>query len=281
MVGLAFFLVIISAVLHASWNFLTKRVSGNLSVLYIGMSGACLALLPLVLLFRTVVQLMPPAYPFIIATGIIHAFYFLALSQAYRYGNISTVYPVARGFGVIGTAIVAIALLGEQVSLMGVGGIISAGLGIFFIGTSVGQGIEGKKGLYFGLLVGLTMVGYSIVDKMAMASIDPVVYIFWLFLLSMVLLTPYMLLARRRELCDALRKHKRHGIVIGLGATAGYLLILYVFKMAQVSYVVAVRELSVVFGSILGFVFLRESGSLRKFLGIIMVVTGLILIRVA
>ena len=146
---------------------------------------------------------------------------------------------------------------------------------------SAGQGIESKKGLHFGLLVGLTMIGYSIVDKIAMASIDPVVYIFWLFLLSMLLLTPYMLLARRRQLAEALRKHKRDGFIIGLGATAGYLLILFVFRMAQVSYVVAVRELSVVFGSILGFAFLHESGSVRKFLGIILVVTGLILIRVA
>ena len=281
MVGLAFALVIMSAVLHACWNFLTKRVSGNLSVLYIGMAGACLVLLPIVLLFRTTVQLLPAAYPLIVATGVIHAIYFLVLSQAYRYGNISTVYPVARGSGVIGTAIVAIMLLGEEVSLLGMCGIISAGLGVFFIGTSAGQGIESKKGLHFGLLVGLTMIGYSIVDKIAMASIDPVVYIFWLFLLSMLLLTPCMLLARRRQLAEALRKHKRDGFIIGLGATAGYLLILFVFRMAQVSYVVAVRELSVVFGSILGFAFLHESGSVRKFLGIILVVTGLILIRVA
>jgi len=281
MVGLAFLLVIVSAVLHALWNFLTKRVSGNLSVLYLGIAFACFLLLPFVLLVPTSDILMDRAYRFIVATGAIHALYFFLLSQAYKYGNISTVYPVARGFGVVGTAIVAVAVLREQVSLVGLCGIISAGLGIFVIGSSVGTGIEGRKGLWFAVLVGITMIGYSIVDKLAVASINPVVYIFWLFLLSMILLTPYMLLARRRELSSAWRTHRKQGILIGLGATAGYLLILFVFRMAQVSYVVAVRELSVVLGSILGIVYLRESLSVRKLIGIIMVVAGLVLVRIA
>jgi drug/metabolite transporter (DMT)-like permease len=281
MVGLAFLLVVISAILHALWNFLTKRVSGNLSVLYIGVSGMCFVLLPFVLLLNGSSALMPRAYPFVIATGIIHAIYFFSLSQAYKYGNISTVYPVARGLGIIGTAIVAIAVLSEKVSLIGLCGIVSTGLGIFIIGASVGRGIEGRKGLWFALLVGATMIGYSIVDKLAVAAVNPVVYIFWLFLLSMVLLTPYILIKRRHELSVAWKEHRKYGIVIGVGATAGYLLILFVFRMVQVSYVVAVREFSVVLGSILGVVYLRESLSIRKLIGIVMVVAGLVLVKIA
>ncbi|MDH4209841.1 MAG: SMR family transporter [candidate division WOR-3 bacterium] len=267
--------------LHASWNFLTKRVSGNLSVLYIGISAMCVLLLPFVLLLWESAPLSPSAYPFVIATGAIHALYFFALSQAYKYGNISVVYPVARGFGVIGTAIVAIAALNESVSFLGLCGIISTGFGIFVIGASVGRGVESRKGLWFAVLVGFTMIGYSIVDKSAMALVSPVIYIFWLFLLSMILLTPYMLIARRRELSAAWKEHKRYGIIIGLGATAGYLLILSVFRTAQVSYVVAVRELSVVLGSLLGVVYLHESLSTRKLIGILMVVAGLVLVRIA
>ncbi|UCG30433.1 MAG: EamA family transporter [candidate division WOR-3 bacterium] len=280
MTGIAFLLVIMSALLHAAWNFTAKRVSGNLSVLYLGMSGICVVLLPFVLL-RASGTIMPHAYPFVIVTGVIHALYFVALSRAYKYGNISTVYPVARGFGVIGTAIVAIAVLSEKVSLTGLCGIISAGFGIFVIGASVEKGIEGRRGLWFAFLVGSTMIGYSVVDKLAMAAIDPVIYIFWMILFSMALLTPYMLIVRRRELIAAWKEHKKYSMAIGLGATAGYLLILFVFRMAQVSYVVAVRELSVVVGSILGVVYLRESLSIRKLLGILMVVAGLVLVRIA
>ena len=281
MVGLAFSLVLISATLHALWNFLTKRVSGNLSVLYIGMSAMCILLLPFVVFIWRSDPLTPAAYPYVIATSIVHALYFFALSQAYRYGNISTVYPVARGFGVIGTALIAIALLNERVTVAGLCGIISTGLGIFVIGSSVARGIESKRGLWFAVAVGFTMIGYSIVDKSAMVVIHPVTYIFFLFMLSMLLLTPYMVIARRRELVVAWKEQKRYGLIIGLGATVGYLLILLVFRTAQVSYVVAVREFSVVLGSLLGVIYLRESLSIRKLIGILLVVTGLILVRVA
>jgi drug/metabolite transporter (DMT)-like permease len=281
MAGIAFLLVLLSAVLHASWNFLTKRVSGNLSVLYIGMTVMCVVLLPFVLFLWKSEPLTPSAYPFVIATGIVHALYFLALSQAYKYGNISTVYPVARGFGVIGTAIVAIAALNENVSLLGLCGIVSTGLGIFVIGMHVTEGSESRKGLLFAVLVGFTMIGYSIIDKSAMATVHPVLYVFWLLLLSMLLLTPYMVIARRRELAIAWKQYKKYALIIGLGATAGYLLILYVFRMAQVSYVVTVREFSVVLGSFLGVLLLREAISVKKLVGIFMVVAGLIMVRLA
>ena len=281
MIGIAFVLVLLSAVLHAVWNFLTKRVSGNLSVLYIGITAMCVALLPFVLFFLGQEPPEPSAYSFIIATGVVHALYFFVLSKAYKYGNISTVYPVARGFGVIGTAIAAILWLNESVSFLGLCGIVSTGLGIFVIGASVTIGSESRKGLWFALLVGCTMIGYSIIDKSAMSSVNPVIYIFWLFLLSMLLLTPYMIVARRHELVLAWKQHKKSALIIGLGATAGYLLILYVFSIAQVSYVVAVRESSVVLGSFFGVLFLHEAVSIRKLIGIIMVVAGLIMVRIA
>ncbi len=280
MSGFAFILVIMSALLHGLWNFATKRASGNLGVLYIGVSGACVVLLPLVIV-RTSGLMVAPAFHFVITTGIIHAFYFFFLSQAYRHGQISTVYPVARGFGVIGTALVATAALGERLSFTGLLGIVSAGIGIFMIGAAIGQGSAGRKGMWFALLVGCTMIGYSIVDKLAMSWIDPVVYIFWLFLISMALLTPYVFIKKRGDLHAAWRNHRRHSVAIGIGSTAGYLLILYVYQMAQVSYVVPVREFSVVIGSILGVLFLREPLSVRKIVSIAMVVAGLVLIRIA
>ncbi|UCD06140.1 MAG: EamA family transporter [candidate division WOR-3 bacterium] len=273
--------MLLSAVLHASWNFLTKRVSGNLSVLYIGMSAMCILLLPFVCLLWESDPLIPAAYPFILATGVVHALYFVVLSQAYRYGNISTVYPVARGFGVIGTAMIAVIVLRESVTILGLCGIASTGLGILIIGTSVAKRDESIRGLWFAIAVGFTMIGYSIIDKAAMAVINPIIYIFFIFLLSMILLTPYMVISRRQELALAWKKHKRYGIVIGLGATAGYLLILFVFRTAQVSYVVAVREFSVVLGSLLGVIYLRESLSAKKLIGILMVVAGLIMVRIA
>jgi drug/metabolite transporter (DMT)-like permease len=159
--------------------------------------------------------------------------------------------------------------------------IICTSLGIILNGLQRGSTADSNKGLIYAIVVGLTMVCYSIVDKMAVAYVDPVVYILGLFLLSMFFLTPYMLITKRRELAEALRGYKRYSIVIGIGSAAGYLIILFVFRLAQVSYVVAVREVSVAIGAVLGMTYLGEVRSRGGLLGIASILVGLILIRLA
>jgi drug/metabolite transporter (DMT)-like permease len=203
------------------------------------------------------------------------------LSKAYTYGNISTVYPIARGSGVISTAVVAFLLLKEAISLFGITGVLCTSIGILFIGMMRDEHANYWRGVIFALLVGATIACYSIVDKMAVRLIHPVVYIFGLFFFSMVLLTPYMVIDRRSELCEAWRNFKKYSLIIGAGAAGAYLIILFVFRVAPVSYVVAVRELSVVVGALLGMRFLGEPLSTRKLTGIILVVLGLIMIRIA
>jgi drug/metabolite transporter (DMT)-like permease len=281
MIALAFVLVIISAFLHALWNFTTKKVSGNLSVLYIALVFASIFLLPFAFVFIIADGIMPSSFLYILATGIVHALYFFFLSKTYTYGNISVVYPVARGCGVIGTALIAVLTLHESLSIVGIAGIICTSLGVLVIGSKKGDYIGYRKGLLYALLVGVTMIFYSIIDKVAMASIDPVIYIQGLFLLSMFFLTPYMFIARGGELHDAWRKHRKYSLVIGAGSAVGYLIILYVFRMAQVSYVVAVRELSVAIGAMLGMTYLGEARSQRKLAGIALIVAGLIMIKIA
>jgi uncharacterized membrane protein len=281
MLNLAFILVITSAVLHALWNYTTKKVSGDLSVVYLGLVFASVFLLPFACASVICSGLVPRGLLFIIATGIVHSFYFLFLSRAYTHGNISVVYPLARGCGVVGTAAVAFVLLRESISALGLSGIVCTGLGIIVVGLENVGHAASRKGSIYALLVGLTMVFYSIVDKMAVAYVEPVVYITGLFLLSMFFLTPYLLTTRRSELARAWRNHKRYGLLIGIGSAAGYLIILFVFRVARVSYVVAVREVSVAIGAILGMTYLGEARSKRKVLGIALIVLGLILIRIA
>jgi drug/metabolite transporter (DMT)-like permease len=263
------------------WNFTTKKVSGNLGVLYLGLAIASLVLLPFALVSLFSNGLVPIGYVFIVATGAIHAFYFLFLSRAYAHGGISVVYPVARGCGVVGTAALALVLLREEISMIGAGGIMSTSLGILFIGLSRGADVNDKRALLYALLVGLTMIAYSIVDKMAVAYVHPVIYILGLFVLSMLFLTPYVVMNRRDELVRAWREYKKYSLIIGLGSAAGYLMILFIFQMARVSYVVAVREVSVAIGAILGMAYLGEAWSRWKILGIAFITAGLILIRVA
>jgi drug/metabolite transporter (DMT)-like permease len=278
---LAFLLVIISAALHALWNFATKKVSGNLTVLYVGLWFACIVCLPFVVTLSWSDLAITSAYPFILATGIIHAIYFFVLSKAYEHGDISVVYPIARGTGVAGTALAAYAVLQEDVSLLGSIGILLVFIGTILIGLKDSHQQNHYRGLFFALFVGLMIMNYSVIDKLAVGIISPIVYIFSMFLLSAISLTPYILIRKRGDLLHAWQKLRRFSLIIGLGSMGTYLIILFTFRLANVSYVVAAREIGVVIGALLGVRFLNERSTPKKIAGISCIVLGLVMIKIA
>ncbi len=274
----AFLLVILAASLHALWNFTAKKVSGNLSVIWIGLVLATIAIIPFLFFLSPEQIFVTKAWPFILATGIIHAVYFFAVAKAYEHGDISIVYPIARGSGIAGTAIIACLLLQEKISPVGTVGILLISLGTLLLGLT---NIHQKRGIFCSLLVAVMISGYSIVDKLGVGIIHPLSYIFGLVLLTTIFLAPYMLINRRGELLSAMKNMKKYSLIIGLGSGGTYLIILFVFQMAQVSYVVAARELAVAIGALLGFIFLKEQFSAQKVLGIMGIVIGMLLIKMA
>ena len=275
---LAFLLIILAAALHALWNFAAKKASGNLSVIWIGLAMATIAIIPFLFLLSPDQIFVLEAWPFILATGIIHAVYFFAVAKAYEHGDISIVYPIARGSGIAGTTIIACLLLQEEISSVGTVGISLISLGTLLLGLT---NIRQKHGILFSLLVAITIIGYSIVDKLGVGIIHPFGYIFGLVLLTTFFLAPYILMNKQQELLSALKNMKKYSLIIGLGSGGTYLIILFVFQMAQVSYVVAARELAVAIGALLGFIFLKEQFTAQKLLGIMGIVIGMILIKMA
>lgn len=274
----AFLLVILAATLHALWNFAAKKVSGNLSVIWIGLVLATIAIIPFLFFLSPEQIFVTKAWPFILATGIIHAVYFFAVAKAYEHGDISIVYPIARGSGIAGTAIIACLLLQEKISPVGTVGILLISLGTLLLGLT---NIHQKRGIFFSLLVAVMIIGYSIVDKLGVGIIHPLGYIFGLVLLTTIFLAPYMLINRRGELLSAMKNMKKYSLIIGLGSGGTYLIILFVFQMAQVSYVVAARELAVAIGALLGILFLKEQSTAQKIICITAIVIGMFLIKLA
>ncbi len=274
----AFLLVLLAATFHALWNFAAKKASGNLSVIWIGLVLATIAIIPFLVFLSPERIFVTKAWPFVLATGIIHAVYFFAVAKAYEHGDISVVYPIARGSGIAGTAIIACLLLQEKISAAGSAGILLISLGTLLLGLT---NIQQKRGIFFSLLVAIMIIGYSIVDKLGVGIIHPLGYIFGLVLLTTIFLAPYILINRRQELLSATKNMKKYSLTIGLGSGGTYLIILFVFQIAQVSYVVAARELAVAFGALLGFIFLQEKFSVQKLLGIMGIVIGMILIKIA
>ena len=275
----AFILVMISTVLHAAWNFAVRKASGNLAVLWVGMWFAVVASLPAVCFLPVRLDALAAAWPFIVATGLTHSLYFLMLSKSYEEGEISVVYPLARGTGVGGTAVAAWILIDERLSLTGVMGIATVLLGIILLGVGNLRTRKSRQSIPYALIVGATIAVYSVVDKQGVSLVHPVHYVFSLFLIPGVLLSPYVLLRHRPAVVHTWRGLKRYALWAGPGSMATYLIVLFAMRLGKVSYVLAVREFSVVIGAFLGVLFLGERFGWHKGVGIGVIVLGLMLVK--
>lgn len=277
---LPFLLVLLSAFFHAAWNLAAKKVDGNIGVFYIGILGASLLLLPTIFFFPLTPLFTSPAYLYFLATGALNALYVFLLAHAYAHGSVSTVYPIARGSSVVGTAIAAVVFLHEKISLLGSLGVALVAIGIMLVAAR-GRDKNIVRSITLALLIGITITIYSIIDKLGVATIHPLIYIHGVFLLSILFLTPYVFLRKRSQLKQALREHKRLAAFIGTGSLLAYGIILFAFRIADASYVVALREVSIIIASFLGFWLFNEHRSPIIIAGIVIIVTGIVVIRLA
>ena len=220
----------------------------------------------------------PLAVACVVATGLIHALYFILLARAYSRGEISVVYPIARGSGIGITAVMAWQLLSEQISLVGL-----AGIGLVFTGILV-MGVPGYRqggGIRLALSVGLTIPAYSIVDKIGVSLVHPTVYIWLMYVQSGLFLWPFV--RRWHGEGEILREGRRYWpyvLIIGVGASATYTAVLFAYQLGRVSYIVALREVAVVIGALLGVLVLKERLDLWKALAIGAITAGIICIKV-
>jgi len=279
-----FLLVLLAAVLHAFWNYAARKAQGNLRVMWLGLCAACLLCAPVILGLQTARGpeaggASAPAALFVLATGLLHAAYFLLLAWAYRAGELSVVYPVSRGTGVGLTALAAPVLFREVLSAAGAAGIAAIVAGIFLFGRRPAGGPRRAPGLLQALGVGCIIAAYTLTDKAGVTRVRPVLYIWLMSLVCVLAMAPVVLRAARGGWGESLRRYKREILIIGFGSMGTYLIILHAFTRGPVGYVVAVRELSVVAGAVLGFVFLREPVTARKIAAMGLVVLGAVLIK--
>ena len=276
-----FGLVIIAAVMHAFWNFAAKKVAGSLSLLWVGNSMAAVCCLPFAVYIAFTTKFDPVAIPYLLATSGIHVFYFLFLAKAYQLGDISTVYPIQRGIGVAGTAMLGYLLLGERISTLGLTGISLVCMGVLLMGLVKFDLDSNRQALFYCSLVGLTIAGYSIVDKIAVGYLNPILFIFIQTTTVALFLTPYVLGRLKTETIAVWKSRKWLSLAVGLCAMGTYILILFAFQLGQVSYIVPLREFAVVIGALLGLIFLKEKLTIRKGIGILIILAGLVAIKFA
>ncbi len=276
-------LVAAAALLHACWNALAKGARDQTAFLWLSVSAASLAFLPVGLVRLPPGGVPGAALPFVAATILIHAVYFFALGRAYRYGDFSRVYPIARGLGVALVPVLALALLDERLSPRGtvgvalvVGGIVSVSLVTRETSTAGRPG----RGTAWAILTGASIASYSLVDKEGVRHLDPVAYIALLGFGISALLAPVVLRQRAAVARDWRAGWRRILLASSMNLTS-YLLVLFAFRLSKVGYVVAARELSILFSAFIGSLWLGEGRLAPRLAGASVVLAGVVLVALA
>lgn len=274
--SLVLLLVLLSAGLHATWNLLVKRGEDTLIATWLTAIIAPVVLWPL--LFLT--GLPPPsAWPMLLASGITHAAYNVTLARAYEHGDLSVVYPVARGLAPLLVGVGAPFILGESLSPIAMAAIVLVGGGVAWLGLSARRTRAGAAGLMWAGITAVLIAVYSMVDKAGVMRSNPLAYGVTLFGCDAVFVTPYVLLRRDpRQIREVWRGNRAPLVWSGLLALAAYLPVLVAMRLTQVSYVAALRESSVILGAILGWRVLGDSFGGQRVSASAVVAVGLILL---
>lgn len=286
MSGLALGLVLVAAFLHASWNVLTKKSQSKLAFIWWFLLVAILFYFPLFLYLWPQSPIPPVGWVCIVASGLLHALYFGFLGEAYELGDLSLVYPLARGSGPLFVPLLAVGLIQEQLFLWGILGIILIVLGIYILHLPTFSrsqvfhpflALRGSASLW-ALCTGGTIALYSLVDKIGVSNVYPPVYIYLTFVGSWGFLTPYVLLTKRAGLGEEWSRNAKPILAVGILALFTYLLILFAMRLSKVSYVVALREASILFAALYGMLWLGERYSRPKLCGAILIFLGVVCI---
>lgn len=272
-------LVLGSAALHATWNALTRRARAPFLFLWSAMVVATIAFAPLALAIDPT-GLGAAIVP-LVGSGIVHALYFVALSSAYRHGDLSVVYPIARGTGVALVPVIAALALGESIALLGAIGIAVVVAGIGVTGSSAPrQGEVARAAIARAAITGVLIAIYSVLDRTGARAMHPLPFVVGTNLIACALSAP-LALRHRDELRAEWRANGRT-IVLASGMTlGGYLLVLFAFRMAPTAYVSASREISIAIAAAIGMTVLGEPRSRSRIAGAFLVVLGVVLVALA
>lgn len=271
-------LVLLAALLHASWNALVKSDSDRLvSMGLVMIAGAVLGL--------AVVPFVPfpdaEAWPFLLGSVLIHNFYYFFLLKAYRWGDLSHVYPIARGLGPLIVATASGGLIGEHLALGEIAGVclVSCGIASLAFGNGLPRGSEWRPVVY-AMLTGVTIAAYTITDGLgARHSANALSYIAWLNVVEGPWVFLVALAVRRGSILVYLRRHWWRGLAGGVIATIGYGIAIWALSLGAMAHVAALRETSVVFATAIGAILLHESFGRRRIFAAVAVAAGLVLMN--
>lgn len=273
-------LVLLAAFLHAAWNALVKAGHDRLVVLTIAnATGVVVSLL-----IAPFVSLpLPASWPFLLASVLLHTGYYFFLIHAYRVGDLSHVYPLARGLSPLLVALFAAVFANELPSLLGLVGVVLACAGIVSLTFESGPPWRGDtRPLAHAAGTALFIAAYTLADGMGVRRAgQPLAYIVWLMIidgLPIILFTTYV---RRHALIATIGGNWRAGCTSGVLQFGAYSLVIWAMSLGAMASVSALRETSVIFAAFIGALVLKERVGPLRIAAALLVAAGIVTMRVA
>ena len=277
-------LVFLSSLIHATWNYLAKTIPSGVLFVWLMAVTTTIFYAPVIIWFiayygfptdfRTLV--------FLSGTALLHMAYFLVLQKGYQVGDLSVVYPLARGTGPIFATLGAVLFFQEKISPASLAGLVLVAIGVLCIAGLKGHALKSKQaqtGVYYGIFTGLLIAAYTLWDGYAVRVmlIAPFLVEYVSHPLRVVLLAAK---ARKRwpETKVIWQTYHRKILIISMISPISFLLVLYALQRAPVHYVAPARELSIVLGVFLGAKLLTEEHFKSRLIGSLFIVAGIALL---
>jgi len=279
-------LIVLAGLIHACWNIAAKKAGGDARFAFF---SAFLMMLVWAPLGWWVGRDVVPGWggiewALVLASGVLHVIYYVILLRGYRKSDLTVVYPMARGTGPLLSSLVAITLLGEQISALGVAGIAGVVGGVFLIAGGPGllraahDPVARKrvhKGMAYGVVTGVFIASYTVVDGYAVKVVlmSPILVDYMGNFVRVALLAPSVLrdLPRAAQLWQT---QWRYALLVAVVSPVAYVLVLFAMQQAPLSHVAPAREVSMLFAALIGGQLLGEGDRIARLLGALLIAAG-------
>jgi len=273
-----FLAIILAAFLHAVWNAMVKNEDNK----YLAVTAIVLGHVPVSVL---IILLTPipsvESIPFIILSALLHIGYEWYLLSAYRFGDLTKVYPIARGTAPILITIVSLIFLGVALSNFEILGIFIISLGILSLSLQGAKGIKNRSAVIYALVTGFFIMGYSITDGYgARVSNSFLSYMGWSFILNATIFPIILKINNKSEIITKTFKEGKK--IFFIGGTLSYIvygIVIWGFTQAPIALITALRETSIIFALLIGTFFLKEKFTLLKTAAVLTIFFGVILLK--
>ena len=271
---LIFSLILFAALCHAGWSTIVKR---HKSFSIMGMT--CIVE---IVVFTPLIFFVPfpplEIWYFIIASVILHGLYRLSVIYSYKFGDLSFVYPIARGGSSLLIVILTLVIIQEHISLLGFVGILTVCIGIFLISYSKNLKFNFSAFILAGCTALLITI-YTIIDGMGVRlSENKFSFLYWLLLLNGIPLLLISIFSKEKLLSNLNAKIIFWGIPAGILAILSYGIVVWSMQYLEIAYVSSIRETSIVLATIMGLIFLKEKKAKTRMLPAVLVVIGITIV---